>query len=59
MKRIVFHTESTWLKRFRKPLERQVWEGVEIHAGIPMNSKLDHYQPAVGRMMMRNSLDDL
>ena len=50
------------VKRFRKPLERQVWEGVEIHAsnaGIPMNSKLDHYQPAVGRMVMRNSLDDL
>ena len=43
------------VKAFKRPLERQVWEGVEIHsssAGVLMNSKLDHYQPAVGRMTM-------
>ena len=43
------------VKTFRRPLERQVWEGVEIHsadAEVMMNSKLDHYQPAVGRMRM-------
>ena len=43
------------VKAFKRPLERQVWEGVEIHssdAGVIMNSKLDHYQPAVGRMRM-------
>ena len=43
------------VKSFKRPLERQVWEGVEIHsssAGVQMNSKLDHYQPAVGRMTM-------
>ena len=42
-------------RSFRKPLERQVWEGVEIHSSkcdILMNSKLDHYQPAVGRMVV-------
>ena len=47
------------VKSFKKPLERQVWEGVEIHssqAEIPMNSKLDHYQPAVGRMEVRFEL---
>ena len=44
------------IKSFKKPLERQVWEGVEIHSSredIIMNSRLDHYQPAVGRMVMR------
>ena len=44
------------VKKFEKPLQRQVWEGVEIHssgADILMNSKLDHYMPAVGRMVVR------
>ena len=44
------------VKKFRKSLERQVWEGVEIHssrADVLMNSKLDHYRPAVGRMVVR------
>ena len=44
------------VRRFKKPLERQVWEGVEIHssdAEVVMNSKLDHYQPAVGRIEVR------
>ena len=43
-------------KAFRKPLERQVWEGVEIHSSgsdIPMNSRLDHHQPAIGRMVVQ------
>ena len=47
------------VKKFKKPLERQVWEGVEINsseAEIVMNSKLDHYQPAVGRMEVRYDL---
>ena len=44
------------VKKFEKPLQRQVWEGVEIHssgADILMNSKLDHYMPTVGRMVVR------
>ena len=47
------------VRKFKKPLQRQVWEGVEIHsseAGILMNSKLDHYQPAVGRVEIRYEL---
>ena len=38
-----------------KAFERQIWEGVEIHAAKPdvlMNNKLDHYQPAVGRVQI-------
>ena len=44
------------VKCFKKPLERQIWEGVEIHsstADIVMNSKQDHYGPAVGRMVVQ------
>ena len=36
-----------------KPLERQSWEGCEIHGDqseIIMNSKLDHHLPAVSRV---------
>ena len=36
-----------------KPLERQSWEGCEIHgdqSSIIMNSKLDHHLPAVSRV---------
>jgi len=43
------------LKSFKKPMERQLWEGVEIQttdADIKMNSKRDHYQTAVGRMVL-------
>ena len=46
------------VKGFKRPLERQIWEGVEIHRAKPdilMNSKLDHYQPAVGRMVVSNA----
>ena len=47
------------VKPFNKPLERQVWERVEIHQAqvdILMNSKLDHYQPIVGRMVITNQV---
>ena len=47
------------VRRFKRPLERQIWEGVEIHnaqANIQMNSKLDHYQPAVSRVIITNQL---
>ena len=45
------------VKEFKGPMYRQIWEGVEIHGARPdilMNSKLDHYQPAVGRMLVTN-----
>ena len=50
------------VKKFKRPLERQVWEGVEIHKAdvdIVMNSKLDHYQPAVGRMTIINQVEEI
>ena len=50
------------VKKFKRPLERQVWEGVEIHKAdvdIVMNSKLDHYQPAVGRMTITNQVEEI
>ena len=40
---------------FKRPMCRQIWEGVEIHTAktdVLMNSKLDHYLPAVGRMVV-------
>ena len=47
------------VKSFKRPVERQVWEGVEIHKAdvdIIMNSKLDHYLHAVGRMTISNQV---
>ena len=47
------------VKGFKKAFERQIWEGVEIHGAkvdILMNSKLDYYQPAVGRMCVTNQV---
>ena len=47
------------LKGFKKAFERQKWEGVEIHGAkidILMNSKMDHYQPAVGRVYITNQI---
>ena len=44
---------------YKKPLERQISEGVEIYRAKPyilMNSKCDHYQPAVGRVVITNSI---
>ena len=48
---------------FPKPLERQIWEGVlirrsEQEADIVMNSKLDHYAPAVGKVVISNAVGD-
>ena len=47
----------------QKAMERQISEGVEIRRGeeevdILMNSKLDHYAPAVGRMVMQREVAD-
>lgn len=47
------------IKKFKSPLERQIWEGLEIHNSKPdilMNSKQDHYQPAVPRIIVSNRL---
>ena len=49
------------LKSYQRPLERQIAEGVIIHnlhvdADITMNSKLDHYQPAITRVTFTNEL---
>ena len=49
------------VKSFKSPFERQIWEGVEIHGcerDIIMNSKQDHYQPVVGRMIVTNAPRD-
>ena len=49
------------VKQFKKLLERKTWEGLEIHKAnvdLLMNSKLDHYQPAVGRMVINNQVKD-
>ena len=46
---------------FQKPLERQVREGIEIlraQADIVMNSRLDHFQPAIKRIIFSNILDE-
>ena len=43
-------------KNFTRPMQRQVWEGVEIRevsCDILLNSKQDHYAPVVGRMEER------
>jgi len=50
------------VKNFAKPLERQVREGVEIlgmRADVVMNSKLDHYKPAIRRVGFTDILDEL
>ena len=46
-----------------KPLQRQIWEGVLIRRGeqeldVLMNSKLDHFAPAVGRVHISNAIID-
>ena len=49
------------MKRFQRPLERQLYEGIEIfraNADIVMNSKQDHYQPAIGRMVVTNNPEE-
>ena len=52
------------LKTYRKPLERQIREGIEIlhtidQADNVLNSKLDHYQPAIRRITFDNILEEL
>ena len=45
---------------YRRPLQRQIREGIEIYrcnSEIPMNSKLNHYQPGVRRIAFTNSLE--
>jgi len=47
---------------YRKPLERQVREGVEIwrtEADTVMNSKMDHYQPVMRRVTFAHILDQM
>ena len=44
---------------YKRPLERQMLEGVEIYRAKPdilMISKCDHYQPAVGRVVITNTI---
>jgi hypothetical protein len=49
------------LKIFPMPKQRQVWEGVEIrevNCDVILNSKQDHYAPAVGHMEERREVVD-
>ena len=49
------------VKNFDRSMQRQVWEGVEIRevsCDILMNSKQDHYAPAVGHMEVRRDVVD-
>ena len=49
------------VRSYRKPLERQVREGVEIFRMKPdiiMNSKLDYYKPGVRRMAFQQLFDE-
>ena len=44
------------VKNFTRPMQRQVWEGVEIRevsCDILLNSKQDYYAPVVGLMEER------
>ena len=46
-----------------RPLERQIWEGVLIRKGereldILLNSKQDHFAPAVGKLVVRHAVRD-
>ena len=47
------------MKTFPRPMQRQVWEGVairEVNCDVIMNSKQDHYAPAVGHMEERREV---
>ena len=49
------------LKNFPRPMQRQVWEGVEIREvnyDVILDSKQDHYAPAVGHMEERREVVD-
>ena len=44
----------------KRPLQRQVREGIEIKeckADLVLNSKLDHYQPAIRGIMFTDMFD--
>ena len=46
----------------KRPFDRQIWDGVEIlgaKVDILMNSKLDHYQPAVCRVVVTNAVRNI
>ena len=48
------------VKNFPRPMQRQVWEGVEIRevsCDILLNSKQDHFAPAVGHMEVRRQVE--
>ena len=48
------------VQSYKKPLERQTREGVEIarcSADKMLNSRLDHYQPGIRRMTFQNLLE--
>ena len=45
---------------YKRPLQRQLREGIEIYkndADIKMNSKLDHHQPAINRVVFTQELE--
>ena len=49
------------IKAFDKPLQRQILEGIEIRRGeqecdLLMNSKLDHFAPAVARISLTTAV---
>ena len=50
------------VKTFKKPMERQIREGVEIaraEVDMLLNSKLDHYQPQMRRVRFTQFFDEL
>ena len=46
----------TLVDTYPKGLEREVCEGVWIHLIVVMNSKLDQYAPAFGRMVLNSGV---
>ena len=47
------------IKNFPRAMQRQVYEGVEIRevcCDVLMNSKQDHYAPAVGHTEVRRDI---
>ena len=47
------------IKSYKKPLERQVREGVEIvRSKANMNSKLDHFHPGIRRVVFEDLYED-
>ena len=53
--------KTSVISAFKRPMERQICEGVNIYrrkeeCDVLMNSKMDHFQPAVARIRISNSL---